>query len=89
MRSPGDPNIVAVLVAEFDIDKGSVIRAQYPAPVDAAEDALAELMLPEGAHNHEVNAGARGAGLAVATCGAQQGGWVPCASAVFSGCMLR
>jgi hypothetical protein len=44
-----------VLVAEFDIDKGSVIRAQYPAPLDAAEDALAELMLPEGAHNHDAD----------------------------------
>lgn len=55
MAAVGPPNIVAVLVAEFDIERGSVVRAQYPAPLDAAEDALAELMLPEGAHNHEAD----------------------------------
>ena len=43
--------IDAVCLAEFDIDKGSVCRVQYPHVVgDPA--LLAELMLPEGAHNH-------------------------------------
>ena len=41
----------AVMLAEFDIDKGSVCRVQYPREVGDA-GLLAELMLPEGAHNH-------------------------------------
>ena len=41
----------AVLLAEFDIDKGSVCRVQYPREV-GDKNLLAELMLPEGAHNH-------------------------------------
>ena len=41
----------AVIAAEFDIDKGSVCRVQYPRDVGDAS-LLAELMLPEGAHNH-------------------------------------
>ena len=44
--------IEAILFAEFDIDKGSVLRQQYPAKVSDDEGLLAELMLPEGAHNH-------------------------------------
>ena len=44
--------IEAVLFAEFDIDKGSVLRQQYPEKVSDDEGLLAELMLPEGAHNH-------------------------------------
>ena len=44
--------IEAVLLAEFDIDKGSVLRQQYPTKVSDDEGLLAELMLPEGAHNH-------------------------------------
>lgn len=44
--------IEAVLFAEFDIDKGSVLRLQYPEKVSDDEGLLAELMLPEGAHNH-------------------------------------
>ena len=43
--------VEAVLFAEFDIDKGSVCRVQYPRDVGDAS-ILAELMLPEGAHNH-------------------------------------
>lgn len=40
-----------VLMAEFDIDKGSICRVQYPSQCgDGA--VLAEYMLPEGAHNH-------------------------------------
>ena len=40
--------IEAVLFAEFDIDKGSVLRQQYPEKVSDDEGLLAELMLPEG-----------------------------------------
>ena len=43
--------VEAVLQAEFDIDKGSICRVQYPKDVGDAS-LLAELMLPEGAHNH-------------------------------------
>jgi hypothetical protein len=41
----------AVLFAEFDIDKGSVLRVQYPRQISEDEGLLAELMLPEGVHN--------------------------------------
>jgi hypothetical protein len=44
--------IEAVLFAEFDIDKGSILRHQYPEKVSDDEGLLAELMLPEGTHNH-------------------------------------
>jgi hypothetical protein len=49
--APGGPLLVdAVICSEFDIDKGSTCRTQYPREVgDAA--LLAELMLPEGCHN--------------------------------------
>ncbi|EPQ26928.1 uncharacterized protein PFL1_05563 [Pseudozyma flocculosa PF-1] len=39
-----------VLLAEFDIDKGSTLSHQYPAPTGYNEHMLAELMLPDGAH---------------------------------------
>lgn len=39
-----------VLVASFDIDRGSVMEHQYPGPVGGDEHMLAELMLPEGTH---------------------------------------
>ncbi|UZJ57230.1 hypothetical protein CBS101457_006550 [Exobasidium rhododendri] len=38
------------LVAEFDIDKGSTLSYQYPAPINHDEHMLAELMLPDGVH---------------------------------------
>ncbi|KDO28207.1 hypothetical protein SPRG_06256 [Saprolegnia parasitica CBS 223.65] len=48
------------LYAEFDIDKGSTLRASYPAAVDALEatvhrppEFFADMMLPEGVHNRE------------------------------------
>jgi hypothetical protein len=43
-----------LLLAHFDIDKGSVIKAQYPR-MGVAEGNLAELMLPEGAHLRETD----------------------------------
>ena len=48
---PDPVYVEAVLLSEFDIDKGSVCRVQYPNKV-GDEGYLAELMLPEGAHNH-------------------------------------
>jgi hypothetical protein len=44
--------VESVLLAEFDIDKGSVLRLQYPEKVSEDEGLLAELMMPEGVHNH-------------------------------------
>ena len=39
-----------ILVASFDIDRGSVMEHQYPSPVGGDEHMLAELMLPDQAH---------------------------------------
>lgn len=46
-------NVDYVLLAEFDIDKGSTVRHQYPKPCAVSENILADLMLPEGAHLRE------------------------------------
>lgn len=35
-----------VLLAHFDIDRGSVIKGQYPRRIGVSESHLAELMLP-------------------------------------------
>ncbi len=40
-----------ILVASFDIDRGSVMEHQYPGPISGNEHMLAELMLPDQAHN--------------------------------------
>ena len=43
-----------VVLSEFDIDKGSTCRHQYPTDVPGYEPSFfAENMLPEGAHNHK------------------------------------
>jgi hypothetical protein len=42
-----------VLLAEFDIDRGSVVRRQFPDVTGIGENTLAEAMLPEGAHLRE------------------------------------
>ncbi|KAF2863460.1 spindle pole body interacting protein [Piedraia hortae CBS 480.64] len=49
---PNSPqqHVEYVLVASFDIDRGSVMERQYPGPVGGDEHMLAELMLPEGTH---------------------------------------
>jgi hypothetical protein len=39
-----------ILVASFDIDRGSVMEHQYPGPISGDEHMLAELMLPDQAH---------------------------------------
>ncbi|KAI8869398.1 spindle pole body interacting protein [Ramicandelaber brevisporus] len=49
--SPADDRHVEyILLAEFDIDKGSSLTHQYPQPTGTDEQLLAELMLPDGAH---------------------------------------
>lgn len=51
-----DPLIDYVLLAEFDIDTGSTVRHQYPVNVpDYKADWFAEHMLPEGAHNRDID----------------------------------
>ena len=44
------PHCSFCLVAEFDIDKGSTLSYQYPAPIGQDDHVLAELMLPDGVH---------------------------------------
>ncbi|KAF2435505.1 spindle pole body interacting protein [Tothia fuscella] len=39
-----------ILVASFDIDRGSIMEHQYPGPISGDESMLAELMLPDQAH---------------------------------------
>lgn len=49
----GERLVDYLLAAEFDIDKGSCLRLGYPAvPPDYEDSFFAEIMLPEGAHNH-------------------------------------
>jgi len=43
------------VAAEFDIDKGSTVRHQVPAPIGVSESFLAESMLPEGGHLRETD----------------------------------
>ncbi|OAV92008.1 hypothetical protein PTTG_03586 [Puccinia triticina 1-1 BBBD Race 1] len=45
------PHAAYVLLAEFDIDTGSGLKHQYPAATGTAEHVLADLMLPDGAHD--------------------------------------
>eukprot|EP01117_Protostelium_nocturnum_P005316 TRINITY_DN1935_c0_g1_i3.p1 TRINITY_DN1935_c0_g1~~TRINITY_DN1935_c0_g1_i3.p1 ORF type:complete len:590 (+),score=185.84 TRINITY_DN1935_c0_g1_i3:58-1827(+) len=46
-------NVSYILIAEFDIDKGSTITFQYPEPTGEDTQLLAELMLPDGAHKRD------------------------------------
>src|ERR1700760_1287829 len=39
-----------ILVASFDIDRGSVMEHQFPGPISGDEHMLAELMLPDQTH---------------------------------------
>lgn len=45
------PHVAFVLLAEFDIDTGSGLKHQYPRPTGTSEHMLADLMLPDGAHD--------------------------------------
>ncbi|BGP15794.1 hypothetical protein JCM10213v2_003783 [Rhodosporidiobolus nylandii] len=47
------PLVEYVLLAEFDIDQGSVLKHQYPAPTGCDDHLLAEHMLPDGAHDRQ------------------------------------
>jgi hypothetical protein len=45
-----EKHVEYILVASFDIDRGSVMENQYPAAISGDETMLAELMLPDQAH---------------------------------------
>lgn len=45
-----EKHVEYILVASFDIDRGSIMEAQYPGPVGGDEVMLAELMLPDQTH---------------------------------------
>jgi len=45
-----EKHVEYILVASFDIDRGSVLEHQYPTPVGGDEHMLAELMLPDQTH---------------------------------------
>ncbi|KAK0938320.1 hypothetical protein LTR29_010078 [Friedmanniomyces endolithicus] len=45
-----EKHVEYILVASFDIDRGSVMEHQYPGPVGGDEHMLAELMLPDQTH---------------------------------------
>ncbi|KAJ3034133.1 hypothetical protein HDV00_005418 [Rhizophlyctis rosea] len=53
MSTPAFSHIAHILVAEFDIDKGSSLTYQYPEETGTDPHMLAELMLPDGAHLRE------------------------------------
>jgi uncharacterized phage infection (PIP) family protein YhgE len=49
--------IDAVILAEFDIALGSVVKLQYPNELDGINsEQIASMMIPDGAHNtfHEI-----------------------------------
>ncbi|KAF2752202.1 spindle pole body interacting protein [Sporormia fimetaria CBS 119925] len=45
-----EKHVEYILVASFDIDRGSVMEHQYPSAISGDETMLAELMLPDQAH---------------------------------------
>jgi hypothetical protein len=45
-----EKHVEYILVASFDIDRGSIMEHQYPGPISGDENMLAELMLPDQAH---------------------------------------
>ena len=50
------PLVDYIVLAEFDIDTGSTVRHQYPSNIPGYKvDWFAEFMLPEGAHNREMD----------------------------------
>ncbi|GAA5821503.1 hypothetical protein JCM3770_000601, partial [Rhodotorula araucariae] len=50
-HASGHSHATYILLAEFDIDQGSILKHQYPAPTGTDEHLLAEHMLPDGAHD--------------------------------------
>jgi hypothetical protein len=46
--------IDAVVLAEFDISSGNIIRLQYPKELEGLDpEHIAPMMIPDGAHNTE------------------------------------
>ncbi|KAB8349833.1 hypothetical protein FH972_023846 [Carpinus fangiana] len=48
-----EPHVEFILVAAFDIDRGSIMEHQYPGPISGNEHMLAELMLPDQVHSRQ------------------------------------
>lgn len=45
-----------IVLAEFDINEGSIIRHQYPTSIHGVEaETIAAYMLPEGGHNRSAD----------------------------------
>ncbi|KAF8605973.1 spindle pole body interacting protein [Ceratobasidium sp. AG-I] len=53
MSSPAYGHAAFVLLAEFDIDQGSVLTHQYPHPMGIDEQFIAEMMIPDGVHDQK------------------------------------
>ncbi|KAG8748360.1 hypothetical protein FRC10_005907 [Ceratobasidium sp. 414] len=53
MSSPSYGHAAFVLLAEFDIDQGSVLTHQYPHPMGIDEQFIAEMMIPDGVHDQK------------------------------------
>ncbi|TGZ82400.1 spindle pole body interacting protein [Ascodesmis nigricans] len=51
--APAPRHVDYILVAEFSIDKGSIMEHQYPVQISGDENMLAELMLPDGTHTRD------------------------------------
>ncbi|KAK8249626.1 docking domain of Afi1 for Arf3 in vesicle trafficking-domain-containing protein [Phyllosticta capitalensis] len=49
-RNSPENHVEYILVASFDIDRGSTMEHQYPGPISGDEHMLADLMLPDQAH---------------------------------------
>ena len=49
-RDDDNAHVEFILVAAFDIDRGSIMEHQYPGPISGDESMLAELMLPDQSH---------------------------------------
>lgn len=47
-----DKFVQALILTEFDLKKGAVVRFQYPKPLDGVNpELLASYMMPDGVHN--------------------------------------
>jgi len=46
--------IEAIILAEFDISSGNIIKLQYPQELEGLDsEDIAPMMIPDGAHNTE------------------------------------
>ena len=55
MTATNNPACSYLIVSHFDIDRGSIVKDQYPTKMGVSESYLAELMLPEGVHLREMD----------------------------------